>query len=75
MKNKRCDELLQLCKIYNDECDIDLVKRKIKSLWDSFREEYKKMRATEKSEASADDIYTPSLWCIYVLLLLKIKKF
>ncbi|CAG9814598.1 unnamed protein product [Phaedon cochleariae] len=71
MKNHAYEELLNLYENYNDECDIDFVKRKIKSLRDSFRKEYKKVRATEKSGASTDDIYVPNLWYYKLLSFLK----
>jgi len=71
LKNKAYEELLNLCKTYSDDCDVDFVKKKIKSLRDSFRKEYKKVRATEKSGASTDDVYAPNLWYYELLLFLK----
>lgn len=62
-KRKRSYEVLEE-KLKEVFCDADkkLVCKKVDSLRGNFRRELKKIKASQRSGCSADDIYVPRLW-------------
>lgn len=74
VENKRChlchrafrtkayQELLELYKTVDTEATVESVKHKINNMKSAFRKELKRVKISNRSSSSADEIYTPSLW-------------
>ncbi|PIO39251.1 hypothetical protein AB205_0057550 [Aquarana catesbeiana] len=54
--------LLQFVKTQVSDADIEFVEKKIGSLRSKYRKKLKKVQASMKSGAAAEDVYVPSLW-------------
>ncbi|KAG5889492.1 hypothetical protein JTB14_026496 [Gonioctena quinquepunctata] len=60
-KDAACDELLQRLEERGLKSGFAPLKRKIKSLRDTYRSEVYKIKKSKKSGAGADDVYKPRL--------------
>nr|CAH7724455.1 unnamed protein product [Callosobruchus chinensis] len=67
-KNKAFEELLKKWRDIDPSANLDLAKRKFDSIRGSFKKDLKKVNASKKSGASADDIYHSHL-CYFTELL------
>lgn len=63
--------LIEKMKEKNERANRETVTKKINSMRSSFRKEMKKVTASRKSGAAADDIYHPRLWYYHLLLFLQ----
>lgn len=70
-KNKAYGEMLKKLKEIDASATINCVKKRIDSIRGSFRKELKKVNASQKSGAGADEIYHPHLWYFNELLFLQ----
>lgn len=71
LKNVGLKELIEVFKKYNIEADKDFVTKKIQSMGGSFRKELKKVKTSQRSGTSAEDVYVPSLWYYDLLFFIK----
>ncbi|CAG9822156.1 unnamed protein product [Phaedon cochleariae] len=68
LKNVGITQLIEVCKQFQImEADKNFVMKKIQSIRGSFRKELKKIEDSQRSGASADDIYQPTLWYFQLL--------
>lgn len=56
------EELLQIYKQYDNTANIASVRKKIDTLRTNYNRELKKVRASETTGISPDEVYQPSLW-------------
>lgn len=68
LKNLGYDALVQFYRKVDPNADRDLVSKKIQSMRGSFRKELKKFDKFNRSGASSDDQYVPSLWYFDLLM-------
>lgn len=61
-KEKSWKLLLEKYKEVEADATVETVKRKVNSLRSSYRRELAKIKKSERSGASTDDIYVPALW-------------
>ncbi|XP_077312066.1 uncharacterized protein LOC143941123 [Lithobates pipiens] len=69
-RDEALKELKELCKAVCIEPTEDYVKNKIANLRTVFKKEYKKIQASKKSGAGAEDVYVPRLWYFKDLMFL-----
>ncbi|CAG9825739.1 unnamed protein product [Phaedon cochleariae] len=68
LKNVGITQLIEVCKQFQImEADKNFVMKKMQSIRGSFRKELKKIKDSQRSGASADDIYQPTLWYLELL--------
>lgn len=69
-KNKAYEDMIVKLKQVDESATRESVKKKIDSMRGCFRKELKKVKASKKSGAGADEVYKPHLWYYDQLLFL-----
>lgn len=70
-KNKCYKELLQVYQKIKKNAKIEDVKKKLNSLRTNYRKELRKIKDSQRTGSSTDDIYEPTSWIFWELQFLK----
>ncbi|KAJ4447226.1 hypothetical protein ANN_09229 [Periplaneta americana] len=74
MRNQAMEILLEKYKEADEDANMSVLKKKIENMRTSYRRELKKVKASVRTGAGTEDIYTPTLWYFELLHFLDEKN-